>query len=153
MHPAHPQVKTSFADKLNFLFDTVKPKNDDDRKHRRKSQHSNDEVAKAVAAYTGEPCSHNYIGKLRSGASAEPKMAVVEAIADFFEMPPAYFFDDARSQAMMEQMELATILADSDARALVLRELQELDPADVPVITETMRALRRVRQSKKEDPQ
>lgn len=77
---------TSFTDRLNLLFDTIRPAG-------RETPHSNKEVAAAIRA-TGGSISDVYIWQLRAGRRTNPTKDHIEALAAFFGVSPAYFFDD-----------------------------------------------------------
>lgn len=77
---------SSFAARLNLLYDTVRPAGRD-------NPYSNKEVAAAVRA-AGGSISDVYIWQLRSGRRKNPTKDHIEALAGFFGVSPAYFFDD-----------------------------------------------------------
>jgi transcriptional regulator with XRE-family HTH domain len=77
---------TSLADRLNHLFATIKGQG-------RRAEYSNEEVARAMTA-AGVPISQSYIWLLRKGKKDNPTIRHVKALADFFGVPPAYFFDE-----------------------------------------------------------
>lgn len=144
MSSALPQGTPSLSDKLKFLFATVR------RPDKRK--HTQEEVAAFIADRTGLKADRGYISALVTGARDNPSKKVLEALADFFDVSPAYFFDDSKSKAIMQQMELAVALRDGGAREVAARELLELDPDDVPMITEVMRSVRNRRAGRDSDP-
>src|SRR5205085_1911330 len=100
-----------FAEKLNYLFATVTAQEG--------REHSNEQVASAITA-GGVSISQSYIWQLRKGIKDNPTVKHVQALADFFGVPPAYFFDEAvtdrvgqrLAQLKVEQRRL-TEIADS----------------------------------------
>lgn len=108
----------TFADKLEHLFATVHP--------RGRRPYSLDEVAAGIAA-RGEAISANYIWMLRRGLRDNPTKRHIEALAGFFGVPPAYFFDDAVATNVDSQLELLTKMRDAGVQSLSLRS-GELTP-------------------------
>ena len=76
----------TLADRLNHLFATIKGRG-------RRGEYSNEDVAAAVTA-AGVPISQSYIWLLRKGRKDNPSIRHVQGLADFFGVPPAYFFDE-----------------------------------------------------------
>lgn len=69
----------SFAEKLNYLFQTVtKPDG---------NEYTHEEVYQTTAITVG------YISKLRTGKVESPGYRVIQALATFFHVSPAYFFE------------------------------------------------------------
>ncbi|KJK56559.1 helix-turn-helix domain-containing protein [Saccharothrix sp. ST-888] len=73
------------AARLNHLFATVHPRD--------RGPYSNDEVARAIRERGGD-ISKAYIAYLRNGKRSNPTMHHIVALAGFFGVKPAYFFDD-----------------------------------------------------------
>ncbi|MEG8279523.1 helix-turn-helix domain-containing protein [Streptomyces sp. AHA2] len=94
----------SFADKLNRLFETVRP----DTTH----EYSNEQVASAIRE-TGVSISQSYIWQLRKGRKTNPTLRHLQALADFFGVPTAYFVDDVAGARIEEQL---SALASEQAR-------------------------------------
>ncbi|MDA8303247.1 MAG: helix-turn-helix domain-containing protein [Actinomycetota bacterium] len=113
------QPGRSFADKLNHLFATVHPR---DRR-----PYSMDEVAAGITEQGGEPVSASYLWMLRKGQRDNPTIKTVEAIARFFGVPTAYFFDDELAGKVDEQLELLAKMRDAGLESLGLRA-GELSP-------------------------
>ncbi|MBF6332362.1 XRE family transcriptional regulator [Nocardia transvalensis] len=110
----------SFAEKLNYLFATVTPAED--------REYSNEQVASAITA-NGVPISQSYIWMLRKSKKDNPTLKHVQALADFFGVPPAYFFDEAvtdqvgqrLAEVKAEQQRLLEIAEGSEAQMMALR--------------------------------
>lgn len=114
----------TFAVKLRRLFETVL---DDDG-----DRYTLEEVAEHVGV------TRSYMSQLRKGSKTAPRHPVVAAIADFFGVPPSYFFSDAKSEAINAQMDLVLALsnaADGPARLQALRSLANVRPEDLPKVT------------------
>jgi transcriptional regulator with XRE-family HTH domain len=80
-----PSCTSKLAERLNHLFATVHP--------RGRGPYSNEEVARAIHERGGD-ISKAYIAYLRNGTRNNPTMHHLEALAGFFGVKPAYFFDD-----------------------------------------------------------
>ncbi|MFG2179986.1 helix-turn-helix domain-containing protein [Streptomyces abikoensis] len=91
------QTGRSLADKLNHLFATVKP--------RAGGEYSNEHVAEAIRR-AGVTISQSYIWQLRKGKKHNPTLKHVQALADFFGVPAAYFFDDEVTNRVGHQLQL-----------------------------------------------
>lgn len=131
----------SLADRLNWLFETVlRP---DGRRH------TNKEVAQFCRERTGESFSPEYVSQLRKGQRDNPTKRNLEALAAFFEVSPAYFFDDEESERIRAQMDLAAALRDDDVRAVALRDLTanlrdnagRMSVSDLQLITDMIRSI------------
>lgn len=121
------QDTRSLADRLNWLFDTVRTPNG--------GKHTNVEVANFCRDHTGEPFSEEYVSQLRRGLRENPTMRNLEALAAFFDISPAYFFDDEESEQIRAQMDLAATLRDDDVRAIALRNLTTILRDNTTVLT------------------
>ena len=91
------------ADKLNHLFRQVRPRGG--------QEYSNEQVASAIST-TGVTISQSYIWQLRKAKKDNPTMRHLQALADFFGVPAAYFFDDDVEGRVNEQ--LAALRAEQD---------------------------------------
>lgn len=117
----------TFAVKLRRLYETVL---DED---------GNPHTLEQVANHAG--VTRSYMSALRSGARTAPRTPVVAAIADFFNVPPSYFFSDAKSEAINAQMDLVLALAnaaDGPARLKAMRNLASVSPEDLPKVTKAI---------------
>ncbi|WET77883.1 helix-turn-helix domain-containing protein [Amycolatopsis sp. QT-25] len=105
--------KTTLAEKIDKLFQIVlRP----DRE-----PYSHEEVAKACREATGESFSTTYLWQLRTGRRDNPTKRHLEALAQFFGVSPAYFFDDERSAKIAEELALLGALRDAGVRDVALR--------------------------------
>ncbi|MBV6703110.1 helix-turn-helix domain-containing protein [Kitasatospora aureofaciens] len=91
------QVGRSLADKLNHLFATVKPRGG--------QEYSNEYVAAAIGK-AGVAISQSYIWQLRKNKKTNPTLRHLQALADFFGVPAAYFFDDEVTDRVEGQLSL-----------------------------------------------
>ncbi|MEU7786730.1 MULTISPECIES: helix-turn-helix domain-containing protein [unclassified Amycolatopsis] len=105
--------KSTLADKIDRLFHVVRRPD--------REPYSNEEVAKACREATGESFSTTYLWQLRTGRRDNPTKRHLEALARFFGVPPAYFFDDEQSKKIAEELALLGALRDAGVRDLALR--------------------------------
>lgn len=106
----------SFADKLDRLFRIRLQDNG--------REHTHGQLARFISQCTGDRHSTTFISQLRGGRASNPRRSVINAIAEFFQVDPTYFFsaphqgdeDDVRAaSALLRLSELAP-----DQRAAVL---------------------------------
>jgi transcriptional regulator with XRE-family HTH domain len=83
--------------------------------------YSNEEVAAAIEERGGPTISGTYIWLLRKGRRDNPTKKHLEALASFFGVPPAYFFDDETATQLAAQLRLLAALRDSSVRDIALR--------------------------------
>jgi transcriptional regulator with XRE-family HTH domain len=105
--------KSTLADKVDQLFHVVRRPD--------REPYSNEEVATACRAATGESFSTTYLWQLRTGRRVNPTKRHLEALAQFFGVPPAYFFDDEQSRKIADELALLGALRDAGVRDLALR--------------------------------
>jgi transcriptional regulator with XRE-family HTH domain len=102
------------AEKLNHLFQTVKPE-----AHR---EYTYKEVEDGIAqAAHGLRISHTYIWQLRNGTRDNPTLNHLQALADFFGVPTTYFIDDAIAEKIDAQLDLVNALRDLNVQRVALR--------------------------------
>lgn len=114
------QVSNRLAEKLNHLFDTVRP--------RHGHEYSNEQVAAAISG-NGVTISQSYIWQLRKAKKDNPTLRHLQALADFFGVPAAYFFDDDVTDRVNEQLSalkaeqdrLTRIAGSSDVQLMAMR--------------------------------
>jgi transcriptional regulator with XRE-family HTH domain len=86
----------SLADKLNHLFGSVMSPSG--------QEYSNEQVAAAMGR-NGVSISQSYIWQLRRQKKTNPTLKHLQALADFFGVPAAYFFDDEVTRRVDGQLE------------------------------------------------
>jgi len=103
----------TLASKLDRLFRSV---------HRPGgAEHSYEEVARAIRARGGPTISATYIWQLRTGKRHNPTKSHLEALADFFGVSPAYFFDDQAAAVVDAQLELLAAMRDAQVGQIAMR--------------------------------
>lgn len=103
---------------------------------------SNEDVARACREATGETFSATYLWQLRTGRRANPTVRHVEALAQFFEVPATYFFDEEQAAAITRDLELLGALRDAGVRSVALRAVN-LSPESIDTISDMIDVLAR----------
>ncbi|QXV57522.1 hypothetical protein CVV72_11285 [Amycolatopsis sp. TNS106] len=77
-----------------------------------------EQIAAHVREYTGRSCTYKYIAQLLNDRDSQGLARdKIEALADFFDVSPAYFFDDEKSRADQQKL---------DAQSAFIAALSEL---------------------------
>lgn len=139
----------TLAQRIEALFGTVR--------HPEGRQYSNEEVARACREATGESFSAVYVWQLRTGRRDNPTKRHLEALARFFRVPVAYFFDDEQGAQAARDVELLAALREAGVRNLALWA-GHLSPEGLDTISDLIdvlvrreRAARRSRRADDED--
>jgi transcriptional regulator with XRE-family HTH domain len=106
-------VPGSLSDKVDRLFRTIHPPG--------RGEYSFEEVADAIRQRGGPTISATYVWQLRRGLRDNPTKKHIEALADFFGVPPSYFFNDDDAKRVDAELELLTALRDGHVRQVALR--------------------------------
>lgn len=93
------------SDRLNRLFEVVHPPG--------RGPYSNSEVAELMAERGLETVTSTYLWMLRTGRRDNPTKRHLEALASFFGVPAAYWFDDEVAEKTAEELKLLELLRDS----------------------------------------
>jgi transcriptional regulator with XRE-family HTH domain len=121
------------AQRLNTLFRTVHPPGE--------KEPSNREVVDAIAEAGGPRVSPQYLQQLRNGVKDNPSKRLIEGLAHFFGVKPAYFFSDKEAQATDEGVALLVNLVDAGALNIAAR-LPDLPPESREVVRQVVEHLR-----------
>jgi transcriptional regulator with XRE-family HTH domain len=103
----------SLAEKLDRLFRAVRPAG--------RGEYSYQEVAEAIRAEGGPTISATYLWQLRKGLRDNPTRNHLAALARFFGVSPAYFFDDDAVEVVDAQLSLLAAMRDASVRSVALR--------------------------------
>jgi transcriptional regulator with XRE-family HTH domain len=91
-------------------------------------EYSLEEAALAIRRRGGPTISASYLWLLRTGRKANPTKRHLEALASFFGVPPAYFFDDALGARSAADLDLLATLRAAPLRRIAVAAA-ELSPA------------------------
>ncbi|MGB9375691.1 MAG: helix-turn-helix domain-containing protein [Jiangellales bacterium] len=122
------------ASKLDHLFATVRPA---------KGEYTHEEVATAIRERGGPTISATYVWQLRKGLRDNPTKHHIEALAGFFGVPPAYFFDAETAAEIDAELELLAAIRDGNVRSLALRA-QGLSPESLDTIADMIERVRKL---------
>ncbi|WP_205862675.1 helix-turn-helix domain-containing protein [Planosporangium thailandense] len=123
------------AQRIDKLFKTVQPKG---------REYTYDEVAHGCEAVAGT-FSRTYVWQLRTGQRDNPTKRHLEALAAFFGVPVAYFFDDDTAARVDSQLELAVALRDAAVRDIALRAMR-MDEATRRSVAQIVREIGHIRE-------
>lgn len=107
--------QAGLAAKLGRLFETMRPPGAPER------EYTHDEVARGVSAAGGPTISATYVWMLRTGRRDNPTKHHLEALAQFFGVSPAYFFDEEQGPRIEEQLAAAAAMRDAGVRSVAMR--------------------------------
>jgi transcriptional regulator with XRE-family HTH domain len=128
-----PGAGGTLAAKVNHLFRTIHP--------REGGEYSFEDVAEAIRARGGPTISATYIWQLRKGLRDNPTKRHLEALAGFFGVPPAYFFDDEATARIDAELKLLAALRDNSVRQIALRA-SGLSPKSLDAIADMVDRVR-----------
>ncbi|MDQ8707193.1 helix-turn-helix domain-containing protein [Streptomyces sp. LHD-70] len=106
--------ESTLAARLNHLFEVIHPAG-------RSRPYSNDEVATLLQEQGGPTVSGTYLWQLRTGRRDNPTKRHLEALADFFGVPVAYFFDDDVARRVGSDLETLQRLREAGVQNVALR--------------------------------
>lgn len=129
-----PPSESTLADRIDALFRVVRRPN--------REQYSHEEVARACREATGESFSATYLWQLRTGRRGNPTKRHLEALAQFFDVPVVYFFDDEQGAVIAKELELLGALRDAEVRSVALRAVN-LSPEGVGTISDMIDVIAR----------
>ncbi len=133
MGEERPTRRLTLAEKLDRLFKTAHP--------RHRDEYTYEEVAQGVREQGGPTISPAYIWQLRKGVKDNPRKNHLEALAEFFNVPPSYFFDEEAATRIHAQLELLAAIRDAKIRTLALRA-SDLSPEAITAVSEMIEHLR-----------
>lgn len=105
--------RRTLAERLDYLFRTVRESE--------RREYSNEDVAAAIIRDQQVTISASYIWYLRTGQRDNPTFKHLNALARFFGVPPAYFFDDETSARVEAELGLLAAMRDASVRDVALR--------------------------------
>ncbi|GAA1288106.1 helix-turn-helix transcriptional regulator [Saccharothrix xinjiangensis] len=101
------------TEQLRRLFESVRPKG---------RTWTNQEVADELKVINPSlRVSGSYLSSLRTGKRTNPSTELLTALAKFFGISPAYFFDDEYAERVNSQLAALRALDQSGVRAVALR--------------------------------
>ncbi|MEU9982162.1 hypothetical protein [Streptomyces sp. NPDC050856] len=132
---AERPLPRKLAQRLNELIETVYPD------ERRRPGYA--KLAKEISETTGGTISGTYLWELATGKKSNVTLEQLDVLAEFFGVPPEFFFNDEVSERVSAQLALATALRDTKVRHLALRA-EGLSPATLDALLAMVNEARRV---------
>ena len=123
------------ADRLNLLFARV-PRPGTNQ------HYSNDRAAEDLSS-AGFSVTGAYLSQLRSGKKNNPSARLLAGIADLFEVPITFFFDDEQARKIEEQLNTLVALRNAGVRGIVARSAGVSD-AGIASLAAILEQLRRM---------
>ncbi|MGC5263951.1 hypothetical protein ACPXCO_23320 [Streptomyces cyaneofuscatus] len=127
-----PGPGASFAQRLNYLFDRVRPPGAE--------EFSNAHVARTISSYGETSITGAYIGQLRKGAKG-PTLKLVPLFARFFGVKAAFFVEDETTRRVTDQFELLRELSQAGVKQVALRAIG-LSPQSLNEVMKKIEAVR-----------
>ncbi|MFJ1702735.1 helix-turn-helix domain-containing protein [Kitasatospora sp. NBC_00374] len=124
----------TLSDRIDRLFQVVRRPSGE--------PYSHEEVARACREASGETFSATYLWQLRTGRRDNPTKRHLEALAQFFQVPPSYFFDDEQSDRITEELALLGAMRNAGVREVALRAVT-LSPEGLGTISDMIEAIAR----------
>ena len=123
------------ADRLNVLFARV-PRPGTNQPY------SNDRAAEDLSS-AGVSITGAYLSQLRSGKKNNPSARLLAGIADLFEVPITYFFDDEQAKKIEDQLNTLVALRKAGVQGIVARSagVSEAGLASLAAILEQLRKM------------
>lgn len=103
----------ALAEKVDRLFRVIHPEG--------RGSYSLREVARGIADGGGPAMSASFLHQLRTGQRDNPGIKYLQAIADFFGVAPAYFFDNEEGRRADAELSLLESMKDNQVRSVALR--------------------------------
>ncbi|WP_127360941.1 helix-turn-helix domain-containing protein [Actinacidiphila soli] len=113
MSEAAREGRRTLAEKIDYLFTTVHPKN--------RGPYTYEEVASGIKRSGGPTISASYVWQLRTGAKDNPTMKHLEALSGFFGVSPSYFFNEETSERIAANLSMLASMRDNQVRSVALR--------------------------------
>lgn len=131
-------ARRTIAAKLEHLFRTVPGP---------RGEYTLEDVAAGIRERGGPTVSSSYIWQLRKGIKDNPTKKHMEALAEFFGVPAAYFFDDEAAERIEAELSMLGALRDAGVRRVALRAagLSPRSLAAIQTIIETVREVEGLR--------
>jgi hypothetical protein len=108
---------------------------------------TNNDIAEAITAVTGEEISSTGFWKLRTGRGDNPTLKTLASFAEFFKVPIGYFSDDpADAESIGDELALLVLLRDKGVSRLQLRSFAGLSSKSRQMILDMIDSATRIEQ-------
>lgn len=89
--PIPAQPSQTFSQRLDYLFVSSRQPN---------GKKWNPNAVATAVRLIGQPVTGTYLGHLRKGERTNPRLALVQALAEVFGVPVGYFVDDSAAEVV-----------------------------------------------------
>ena len=137
-HPEAPQGQGTLAERIEYLFQHMHPGN--------RGPYTIEEVVEGIRAQGGPTISYNFLHALRRGTRDNPTKQHLEALATWFQVPVAYFFDDDVSTRVRSQIKLLAAMRSNAVRNIALRA-SELTPEGLSALADIIENVARLQRT------
>lgn len=129
-------ARSRISEKIDLLFRSVR---------RGDREYTYDDVEQGTAGRV----SRSYVWKLRHGKNNNPSLDVLEALSQFFRVPPDYFFNDSgeASGRSVQRAAVAAILDDPAARS-VAEQARGLSAQSLEAVSRLLENLHAIERTK-----
>ncbi|MFE4175477.1 helix-turn-helix domain-containing protein [Streptomyces sp. NPDC056909] len=117
----------SFSARLRRLFEMVHPLD--------RGEFTPTEVGRALGV------SHVLVWQWKTGRQNDPKRSQMHALAEFFGVPPGYFYDDETAGKVAEELELVRAMREAGVEQIALRAAG-LSPGSMRHVLDTINHVR-----------
>lgn len=126
--PGDPTHLDTLAEKLEYLFDKIRPTGRELGAEPPGRKYTTKEIANKInQAADGDPhgvtISAAYVGEMRRGITTDPRTSHVVAMAKAFGVDPGFFVDRKITHQVQEQIELLNELRDTGVQTIALRQV------------------------------
>lgn len=125
----------TFAQKLDRLFQSTRSPGG--------GEYTYAEVAAGITTRGIATISDTYLCDLRNGTKENPRIRHVEALADFFGVPIAYFLDGEESARLFDRLETLPAAANAGIRRIALRAV-DLSPETLDAVAQIIEHARTI---------
>ncbi|MEU6632933.1 helix-turn-helix transcriptional regulator [Streptomyces parvus] len=129
-----PGPDSTFAERLNYLFDRFRPPAGDSEKSNPKTgEFRHSYVAKTILGYEKGSITPTYVTQLRQGERPNPGIDTARLLARFFGVPAAFLVEEEDTAKIMAQFALVEALRERGVKKAAMR-MQGLSPASTAQI-------------------
>lgn len=137
-NPDAPQGQGTLAERIEYLFQQMHPGS--------RGPFTIEEVVEGIRTQGGPTISYNFLHALRRGTRDNPTKQHLEALATWFHVPVAYFFDDEVATRVRSQIKVLAAMRNNAIRNIALRA-SELTPEGLDALADILDDVARLQRS------
>ncbi|MGW7089988.1 hypothetical protein ACWGH2_41765 [Streptomyces sp. NPDC054871] len=129
-----PGPDSTFAERLNYLFDRFRPPaGDKEATNPKTGEYRHSYVAKKIIETGKGSLTSTYITQLRDAERPNPSIAIARLFAQFFSVPASFLVEDEDTEKILKQFALVESLRESGVKKVAMR-MQGLSPASTDAL-------------------